>query len=85
MSDSSLTDLGKIGRRFQGVDLQYRREGTGWPEQWRARLFASKNERYDYRLVAFGETADAAVAALVTLVADADAANLIWFTPSSKP
>lgn len=68
---SPLQQLAAIGARFHGVDLSFRRGGTDWPGAWRARLHASKNERDDYRLEAFGDSPEAAIEAL------ADAVNRI--------
>lgn len=45
-----------ICRRFLGVDIQRRREGTGWFYAWRVRLLTSKNESASYRITAYGST-----------------------------
>ena len=39
----ALQQLAKLGERFSGVSLDFRRHaaGTGWPAPWRARPFAS--------------------------------------------
>lgn len=49
--------------RCSGLSLDYRRAGTGWPEQWRARLFNNKNERYDWRVERFAATPEDALSA----------------------
>jgi hypothetical protein len=59
-----LETLSDIGNRFLGVSLDFRRAGTDWPAPWRARLVAAKNERADYRVEAFGESAESAIAGL---------------------
>ena len=28
-------ELEYLGKRFQGVDLQFRRDGTNWPKPWK--------------------------------------------------
>ena len=55
--------LRELSGRFSGFDLQYRRD-AGWPKPWRARLVANKNERAEYRLCAYGDSCEAAVARL---------------------
>ncbi len=55
--------LRELAGRFSGFDLQYRRcLGAGWKKAWRARLVVNKNERDEYRLCAFGDSAEAAIA-----------------------
>ncbi|MBP8176282.1 MAG: hypothetical protein KAX77_00835 [Xanthomonadales bacterium] len=71
----ALQQLAKLGERFSGVSLDFRRHaaGTGWPAPWRARLAVSKNERGDYRsLFSFGNTAEQAIEALREAVARLD-------------
>lgn len=60
--------LSSLGERFQGVDLSYRRSGACWPNKWRASLCTSKNERNNYRLEAFGDSAYMAVVNLLDKV-----------------
>lgn len=65
--DDDLSRLAALGRRFLGVDLQFRRSGVNWPGPWRARLLASKNERDEYRLEAYGADASEAIRQLEQL------------------
>lgn len=68
-----MNQLEALGNRFAGVDLSYRRDRPSeWPASWRARLVTSKNERSDYRLERYGETADAAMASLMLAVEEQD-------------
>jgi hypothetical protein len=53
-------DFWNAAERFLGGSLEYRRHGTSWPAPWRARIVASKNERDDYRVTAYGATQDEA-------------------------
>ena len=57
--------------RFHGFDLQRRND---WPRRWRARLRVNKNEREDYRLIAWGDTAEQAVRELQFKVLELDIA-----------
>lgn len=66
--------LQTLGERFHGVTLDYRRNGTDWPAPWRARLVSTKNERDEYRVECFGETAQAAIESLCAVVAKLDGA-----------
>lgn len=66
--------LQALGGRFHGVTLDFRRSGTDWPSPWRVRLVSTKNEREDYRLECFGDTAQQAVEALRAVVAKMDVA-----------
>lgn len=72
-----------LGHRFQGVDLQFRPPGprhmlvaksSEWPKPWRAKLCAAKNERNDYRLTAYGASAEVAITELLRMVEAVDAA-----------
>lgn len=65
---NALQQLEYLGNRFHGADLSFRRKGTDWPAPWRARLHATKNERSDYRIQSFGNTAEEAIARLVASV-----------------
>ena len=72
-----------LAHRFLGVDLQSRRVTCGgggpgcfWPARWRARLVTSKNEHSDYRLTAYGETADAAMVELQQMVEAVERSHL---------
>ena len=62
-----------LGTRFHGTDLQFRRSGTSWPFRWRARLLSTKNEREEYRITAFGNTAAEAILGLQIMVNKLDA------------
>jgi len=64
-----LLELQELGARFQGVDLRFRAPQPGWPQPWKASLYASKNERANYRLSAFGDTAEDAARGLLAKVA----------------
>lgn len=57
-----LASLQALGQRFLGVDLSFRRNGTGWPHQWRASCCSSKHE--GARATAYGATPEEAIAAL---------------------
>lgn len=69
-----LQQLATLGNRFAGVSLDFRRHaaGTGWPAPWRARLAVTKNERADFRLEAFGNTAEQSIEALRVAVDKVD-------------
>lgn len=54
-------DLLNIGH---GIDIQRRRDGTNWPKPWRVRLIWTKNERANFRVIAFGDTMEEALAAM---------------------
>lgn len=62
-----------LGQRFLGAELSFRRDGTDWPAQWRARIVCAKNERDAYRITCYAESAGAAVRALLRDVAFVDA------------
>lgn len=63
--DDLVNALHALGARFQGVDIQFRRHQPEWPQSWRVRIVASKNERDDFRITAWGDSfAMAATAAL---------------------
>ena len=49
--------------RWNGVDIQFRRGGTGWPKPYRVRVMPNKNERADYRVTVFCDTLDEAIKA----------------------
>lgn len=72
-----LKTLAELGSRLHGADLSFRRHGTDWPMPWKARLHATKNERAEYRMEEFGQTADEAVAALAQRVKSMDAEQFI--------
>lgn len=60
--------------RFEGVDIMCRRSAN-WPNgPWRARLVCSKNERADYRIVAYGRSQEEAEENLLMAVYQADQA-----------
>lgn len=59
-----MNELEALASRFHGLDLQFRRSGTGWPSPWRARQIVTKNERADYRITAYGSTAQEAIESL---------------------
>lgn len=85
-----LLQLEAIGKRFAGVDVQYRRPTPKeWLEDawekgdlerptdpdactpascWRVRIIASKNERKDFRIVAYGGSFKDAAQALIKKV-----------------
>lgn len=72
---AGLTTIGLLeamAERFQGVDLQRRRSTScsagAWPSPWRARLRTSKNERREYRMTVYADTADDAIMALYKAV-----------------
>ncbi len=76
MSDEALfviEEFAELGKRFQGVDLQFRRTtncgSCGWPAPWRARLLTSKAEREEYRMNAYGRTPFEAISKLLSGVA----------------
>jgi hypothetical protein len=62
-----LQTLLTLGNRFQGVSLDYRRDGTGWPACWRARLVSTKG-RPDYCEPCYGATAQQAIDSLEAMV-----------------
>lgn len=67
--------LTELGKRFQGIDIQFRRHcPIGWESTWRIRVLASKNERDDYRITAFGDSFDAAVIAVLAAAQESDSA-----------
>ena len=72
-SASLLGVMESLGTRFHGTDLQFRRSGTSWPCRWRARLLSTKNEREEYRITAFGDTAAEAILKLQIMVNKLDA------------
>lgn len=63
----------ELGQHLHGIDLQFRRHGTTWPNLWRAGLYATKNERSEFRLTAYGPTSDAAIENLLLLYEQAKA------------
>jgi hypothetical protein len=71
MTTSFLGRLDALARRFSGIDLQFRR--VGWPMPWRARMIAAKNERAEYRIVEYAESAELAVSRLAEKIAREDA------------
>jgi hypothetical protein len=56
--------LKELAARFAGFDLQQRRFNQGWPKPYRARILVNKNENAAYRLTAYGDSLEAAVARL---------------------
>lgn len=62
----ALSGLIYLGKRFQGVDLKFRREGTEWAGKWKAECFSSKHEAA--RFVCYGSTPEEAIADLVKAV-----------------
>lgn len=77
VSMDALQRLAELGSRFHGSDLSFRRHGTDWPAAWRARLHATKNERAEFRMEAFGTTAEDAVTALIARVEAMDAEQYV--------
>jgi hypothetical protein len=67
-----LAMLWDLSNRFSGVDLQFRRTTTcsagQWPAPWRARMLTSKNERTEYRITVYGDTAAQAASNLLAAV-----------------
>lgn len=49
----------KIATRFSGFSLERRTEWKHGP--WRVRILPNKQERQDFRIEVYGETADAAM------------------------
>jgi len=64
--------LQALGTRFHGVTLEFRRSGTDWPQPWRVRCISTKNERENYRVECFGDTAEEAIEKLVADIAEMD-------------
>jgi hypothetical protein len=59
--------------RLAGVGLECRRfKPAEWPEKWRAQMFASKNERSEYRITVYGDSMYDAIAKLRAAVEEAD-------------
>lgn len=58
----------ELAKRFQGVDVKYRRD---WG-RWAATNHASKNERAEYRVTVTGATAAEAVDLLLSTIALVD-------------
>ena len=60
----------ELSKRFIGLDLQYRGDGSGahWPKPWRAQIVTHKNERSEWREPAFGDTAEQAIRSLIKIV-----------------
>lgn len=52
----ALVVIDDLSRRFNGVDIQFRRSGTDWPWPWRIQLATNKNERSEYRFTLYGAT-----------------------------
>jgi len=61
-----LKTLTRLGQRFQGVNLKFRRDGTEWPKKWLAECFSAKHEGARHQ--AFGDTAEDAIEALAAMV-----------------
>jgi hypothetical protein len=66
IATSFLGLLDALARRFSGIDLQYRR--VGWPRPWRAQMIAAKNERAEYRVAEYADTAELAIRGLADKV-----------------
>lgn len=66
-----MNSLASLALRFRDVDVQSRRwaPGSSWPRQWRARIGGCLRE---YRLTAWGDDIESAVAGLVAAVARVD-------------
>jgi hypothetical protein len=57
MTKNQLAQVEAIGKRFAGVDIQFRRNvPKEWAGAWRITIVASKNERAKYRTVIYGAT-----------------------------
>ena len=66
-----MSQLEELTRRFSGLDIEFRRDWEhyrSWAAPWRVRLIANKNERSDYRLIAFGASLELAALAMVRAV-----------------
>jgi hypothetical protein len=72
---SHMDYLQNIGARFHGVTLDFRWSGTGWPAPWRVRVVNTKNERDNYRVECFGDTAEKAIESLRAVLAQIDDAS----------
>jgi hypothetical protein len=81
MSEPNPFDIEALARRLAGISLDYRRFGTDWPQPWRARMVANKNERDYFRLVAYGETAQEALANLDAAVTHQATAHTFTVAP----
>lgn len=63
----------EASQRFAGVGIECRRfKPTEWPATWRAQMFASKNERSEYRITVYGDSMYDALSKLRTAVEEAD-------------
>jgi hypothetical protein len=62
---TNFPDAVRLGERFAGVSVEYRKRADTWPKPWRVTVIADKNERGVYRIVAWGDTAEAAIATAV--------------------
>jgi hypothetical protein len=65
---NALERLAGLASRFQGADLAFRRDGTNWPEPWRARLLSSKHA--GVRITVYAASAEAAIQALCSAASD---------------
>lgn len=66
---AAMTTIERLGQMFYGFDLKRRKHGTDWPKPWRAAVMTSKNEISDYRVSAYGDTAEEACQLLLDRVA----------------
>jgi hypothetical protein len=55
--------LEQLERLGFNVSLDKRQGGTGWAGKWRFRILPNKQERQDYRITAYGDTAAEAITA----------------------
>lgn len=58
--------LAMLGARFQGIDLKFRKEGTDWPNPWRAECFSAKHE--EARFICYGKSPHNAIDNLISEV-----------------
>lgn len=67
------------------LSLDYRCSGTDWPAPWRARSCTNKNERYNYRLTAYGEAPEDALQKLRVLIGRENEKARSYFTKDPTP
>lgn len=48
-------ELANLAVRFQGLTLEYRRQGTDWPQAWRIQTYRAK-QHSDTRVTVYGDT-----------------------------
>lgn len=75
MTLKAIGRLEELAWRFSGVSLEMRRFATEWPMRWRARLVTGKNERDEYRVEVFADSAAMAIAKLLAEVRRIDEAK----------